>query len=314
MTEILPGELTHTDIIIDYEQRLKDAGATSDEIESKTKLYRLQYARMALGVYHPTLDKEHQDATSMHLTHVVEAEASRRGAHYHRYRLMTQAGVRGMLLDGPDSSLPLPEQALLELKGRIAGLTEDAYDLAKNLYGGKGISAELGHVDQLGDWDAVRPLDSAIRALPDSAALQDSGFVFDNKFDSKVQAKIDYGFNIAGRLHSPSTIAKRKRAAADIHAVNEKGENAGSYEIVKQSTFLITDKELSSSSQALISKIKRLAGISKPTNNEKQELDHAMQEAGMKIVEPLIGDRDAREKQAGVIAATSVYFALHRHR
>ena len=36
---------------------------------------------MALAYIIQTLDKEHQDATSMHLTHVVEAEIPREEEH-----------------------------------------------------------------------------------------------------------------------------------------------------------------------------------------------------------------------------------------
>ena len=313
MSEVLPGDVTHTDIIMDYEERLKNAGTSSDEIEQQRRMHRIQYAHLALGVYHPALQDNHQGVASIHLASVVEAEASRRGAHYHRYRLMTQAGMRGMLLDGVDSPLSLPEQGLLELRNRIGALSQDAYDLAKDLYGGKGISAELGHVDQLGDWDAVRPLDSDMRGLPDSSVLHDANFVFNNKFNSKAQAKIDYGFNVAGRLESPITIVKRKRAAADVHAVSKDGSNHESYELVKQSTFLVTDDELDDDAQELVNQVKRLSSIDKPTPRDKEELDLAMQEAGMTIVEPLITDRDAREGQVGVIAATSMYFALYRY-
>lgn len=308
MIEIQPGILSHTDIVMDTARQWSD----TDDIADYEKLQaerEAEYAQMALMLYHPGLKEEKLDIMAANLRQVIRFEGSRRGAHFHRYRMMTHASSVGMLLDAYDPSLSLPERGLLDLKARTGDMTDQEYETAKLVFGGKGIAAELGHVDQFGDWDAARPLDAAMRDLPESEALHEADFVFTNRFDSKGQAKISYGFNSAG----PVSVIKRKRAAADVHAVNERTDELDTFEIVKQSSFLVSEEHLSPAHRQVLSRIKTLGGIKDPNKDEEERFDAAVQEFGMGLVEPLIGDRIARERQSAVIAATSLYFALYRH-
>ncbi len=296
-----PGAINHTDFLFESRQTDTDQNGSSRKIDH----VRFAYARTALQTFYPELPDHQSNDISVDLVQAVSAEHSRRGAHYHRYRLMANVGITGMLLEEAEHPSLLPEQSLLELKTRTNGMSDGAYMIARDVYGGKGISAELGHVDQLGDWDAARPLDAAVRQLPESDILQQAGFVFGNKYDTKDQAKISWTFNAAGNL----IIAKRKRAAADVHAVNEKSGELDTFEIVKQSTFLISESYLNAEHKYLIDDVKKF-GSAKGSEQEERE---AFNQAGMSIVEPLISERELREEYSGVVAATSLYFALYRH-
>jgi hypothetical protein len=173
-------------------------------------------------------------------------------------------------------------------------------------YTGKGISAELGHVDQLGDWEIGHLLDDAVRRLPESEVLIDAGFVFGETYDSKDAAHITYDFYMSdGGLKS-----KRKRAAADVIT-----ENGTIYNLVKSSIFLIDEDALTSQEDIrAVRSVKRVLRVKGMTDVDREERDDVFAEVGGTVVEPFITEKDRRERSTAVLAATSLYFALVRHR
>jgi hypothetical protein len=234
-----------------------------------------------------------------HLAHMLAFDRARRNSHHYRYKLMTQAAMYGSLFDDQEN---FPEASLLDLDTRTASMTDEDKQRAA-VYGGKGISLELGHVDQLGDWDAAKPLDGAIRMLPRSERLASAGFVFGDTYDVREKAKTTYKFYLSDREYrgAPVVRAVRRRAVADI--LTEAGHE---YEIVKSSSFLINDGELSPSQQ------RRLHEARRPSTS-KVEAGKVFTGIGLDIVEPFIGDSDLRQRSTAVLAIHSLYFALRRH-
>jgi hypothetical protein len=236
------------------------------------------------------------------LAQALVPERSRREAHFHRYRLMTKAALHGSLFSSDDN---WPEASLLDIEKRTSALTDTDWSLAAT-YSGKGISAELGHVDQLGNWTAGRALDDAVRQLPESDVLADAGFVFGETYDRKEAAHISYEFYMT----DAGVKAKRKRAAADV--ITESGTI---YNLVKTSIFLIDEVALSDPDDIrAIRSVKRVLRDKDMTDAELIERDAIFQTAGEAIVEPFIAEKDRRERSTAVLAATSLYFALVRHR
>jgi hypothetical protein len=235
---------------------------------------------------------------SQRLAHVLNSERDRRNGHYMMYKLMTRVAMNEPLFMD-DSNLP--EVSLLDLDKRTSALTPEEIARAK-IYNTTGISAELGHVDQLGDWNAAKPLDDAIRALPESAVLDDAGFVFGETYASKDAAMISYRFNIVDGVTEPVLKATRRRAAADIIT-----EAESEYEVVKLSSFLVNDDLLSGEAKKSIQDVMRYGG------KKDKDSAAASQHAGELVIEPYIVNREIRSERVDVLAATSLYFALKRH-
>lgn len=246
---------------------------------------------------------ERNEALAKQLAQTLVSERSRRNAHFYRYRLMTGAALMGMHLQ--EEGLSLPEASLLDMESKT-GVMTDADWLMAAAYTGKGVSAELGHVDQLGDWRAGRELDDAIRALPKSETLKDAGFVFGDTYDLKQAARISYEFYISdGGLH-----AKRKRAAADVFT-----KSGAIYNIVKTSTYLVDEHALTRENRRAVQNVKRsFITWDYPSPADIEAQDQAFAEAGVSVIEPFISDKELRERSTAVLAATSLYFALVRHR
>jgi hypothetical protein len=248
------------------------------------------------------------DELAFRLASVVRAERSRRNAHYYRYRALFRVATDQPLFM---EQANIPEACLLDIHSRVTAMTTPERSFASEM-GGKGIPLELGHVDQLGDWNSGRVLDEGIRKLPESKTLADAGFVFGETYMAKDSAKIDYDFKITeayrarpgGRDRSVSLKGVRKRAAADI--VTEDGTPI---ELVKKSSFMIDVHSLDQEALSLLSPVMRSIH-----DNHSPAFDAAAQRAGEAIIEPYIIDPSMRERSTAVIAASSLYFALHRHR
>ena len=90
------------------------------------------------------------------------------------HNVLSTSGVFGVPLDVAATYIVLfvIYGAVLEYSG--AGRFFVDWALAAT-YTGKGISAELGHVDQLGNWEIGHQLDDAVRQLPASDVLADAG-------------------------------------------------------------------------------------------------------------------------------------------
>lgn len=233
---------------------------------------------------------------------MLTTERSRREAHFYRYRLMTRSALVGPLLGSGEN---MPEISLLDMEERTRAMTDDDWEHAA-MYTGKGVSAELGHVDQLGDWDAGHDLDEAVRRLPQSAALSEAGFEFGDTYDSKDTARISYEFYIT----DGGMKAKRKRAAADILT-----ESGTIYNLVKSSTFLVDVRDLGSKDLQTVRSVQRsFKNGEKLTSQEIQVRDEVFEDAGRTIIEPFVSEKDRRERSTAVLAVTSLYFALVRHR
>lgn len=284
------------------EVRISHADLTYVE-EARDHATDFALARKNLDKLYPGGDRN--DELASRLSDVVSDERSRRNAHYYRYRLMLNIKHAQPLFVGEPENLA--EASLLDFETRIKDLDDAGHSYVKAL-GGKGISAELGHVDQLGDWESGNCLDTLVRALPDSPALDKAGFVFGDTYDAKDKAKINYSFYLGDNARNLNKSIKgaRKRAAADII-----DENGNIYEIVKHSTFSIDVRELTRPQVALLDHVMKIIGNDEPKT--KQDVAR-MNEAGQAIIEPFIADKNLKHESTAAVAASSLYFALHRFR
>lgn len=273
---------------------------TPDQRERLMFRQDLETAQANLERAYP--DGDHNRELAAQLTLMLTIERSRREAHFYRYRLMTRSALMGPLLGSGES---FPEISLLDIEERTSMMTDEDWKHAAT-YTGKGISAELGHVDQLGDWDAGHDLDDAVRRLPYSPRLAEAGFVFGDTYDKKDAARISYEFYITdGGLK-----AKRKRAAADVLT-----ESETIYNLVKSSTYLVDVRELGQKDVRMIRSVQRAFMDGKKLSPQQaQERDQVFEEAGRAIIEPFVSEKDRREHSTAVLAVTSLYFALVRHR
>lgn len=280
----IEGKIQHTDVLHAVDQQ---ALLVRDERIAEENLENLHPGNPNNSVY------------ANHLAHVLALDRSRRNSHHYRYKLMTRAAMDALLFDF-DDQVNYPEASLLDLDRRTSSMTEEHKQRAA-VYGGKGVSLELGHIDQLGDWAAARPLDAAVRVLPVSPILEAAGFVFGDTYDAKEKAKITYKFYLSDKNYGdlPVVRAVRRRAAADI--LTEAGHE---YEIVKSSSFMINDAELTPAQR------KKLSVVRRPS---KSESDEVFTEVGLDIVEPFIANNELRQSSTAVLAVNSLYFALRRH-
>jgi len=185
---------------------------------------------------------------------------------------------------------------------------------------GKGISAELGHVDQYADWDSAKPLDEEMRGLPLSPRLEEAGFTFENTYNGKDSAKIDYSFKLVNNERSKqdrsdrdrgtaSIMAIRKRAAADVYT-----DDGSRYEVIKRSSFMVDVLRLPEGQQPFLADI---FGVFRESGafakGEKEIAERRAHEAGAAIIEPFLADLQLRERSKTVLAISSLYFALKRY-
>lgn len=240
--------------------------------------------------------KDVHDAYSDSMAHLLQGERQRRSGYYHIYKMQTRVTHSRPLFN---TDLYLPERSLLDIEQRTTSLSPEELAAAK-IYG-KAISIELGHIDQFGDWSAAHPLDVEMRNLPSSSVLKSAGFEFADTYSDKTNAKMSYRFHTVSDAAGEKIgmRATRRRAAADI--ITRTGTI---YEVVKSSSFLINEAELSDEQKEMIYDV---AGSVK----SDQHAD-IVQYAGEAIVEPYVGDKDLQGQAMAVLAATSLYFALRR--
>lgn len=190
---------------------------------------------------------------------------------------------------------------------RIAAGQIDSSRLA--IPGSKGISAELGHVDQLGDWGGTKLLDEEIRALPSSEEIADEDLEFSRIYGSD-DPRIHYRMRLIeahnGELAGVSF--SRNRAVADI--VTSEGSK---YEIIKRSSFVVAHDAIDDNAALGLNQLglKLLDGKDKDPRFVPKfayEVDLWAKE----VIEPFITDKSKRERSHAVLAASCTYFALLR--
>lgn len=251
----------------------------------------------------------------MRVASLTLSDRSQRTSHHIRYRHMLQIPEEvDIVPPGIDGSA---EESLIAFHKqlRVQGVT-NTDSIWREV--GKGISAELGHVDQRGHWESAKPLDDEMRSLPYSPKLRAAGFVFEDTYGQKDSAKIDYSFKLvnneqgkhANRVSKTASImAIRKRAAADIHA-----EDGSRYEIIKRSSFLLDVLRLPENQQPFLADI---FGVLRKDDDfiegEKEVAERRAHQAGDAIIEPYLADKQLRERSKVVLAVSSLYFALKRY-
>lgn len=281
-------EITHSDL---------EAGVSPLDTDSE-----IDAAAINLNQQYPLGRNGTNYLYATRIAHLTEIERGRRRAHYNRYKVAV--GLPPLSSRLFNSGYYLPERSLVDLHKRVAGMSDTDLQKAR-LYGGKGVSAELGHVDQYGDWSAGRVLDDEIRSLPGSVALRGAGFEFDDTYADKDRAKISFRITSHDDQDDGQAISvMRKRAAADISA-----SDGHTYGIVKLSTFLVNREELDDHENQLLDEVHEAS-----RNSDSDELWFTSQMFGEEVVEPFVSNIDnLRVQRSSVLAVASLYFALSRH-
>jgi len=284
--------ITHADITLLESKNRSFENDRDDALENLTEQF-------------PDYPKNDTLATAVAI--VTGSERSRRNSHYFRYRALFDVSDGEQLGIDPENVV---ESSLFDLDARIAQMTPGQLKMAR-LMGGKGISAELGHVDQLGNWNSGSLIDDEIRELPNSPALSDAGFVFADTYGDKSRAKTSYKIQLADEVstdgvqsaHGAVLKGVRKRAAADV--LTERGD---AYDLIKLSTFVIHSAQLGREYLNAIDQVFTLS-----SNKETAHLAGPVADkVGEAIIEPFIEHPEFRSLSPGIVAVSSMYFALHR--
>lgn len=297
--------MSHAEVSYLLESEQQDLNdATRKEWRQRLQLHDQERARTNLCTLYPGY------ASIEELAHrvagIVGTERSRRNAHYYRYRALFNVPEGEPLLSVNNS---YAEASLIDLHERTAVMTERQLEIARAM-GGKGISLELGHVDQLGAWADGSVLDAQVRELPESRVLEEAGFTFRDTYGDKDRAKVSYKFYVSDhfededdtRPHHISLKGVRKRAAADVET-----KDGDTFELVKMSSFLINIQKLTMEQRDVLTRAFHSGGKA-----SGQSPDNLMNYAGLDIIEPHIADVQLRRDSSAVIAASSLYFALRR--
>jgi len=243
---------------------------------------------------------KHAVEIGQRIVNLTVHEEERRRAHHTRYRHMIAMAADEHIVTSEVGDLA--ESALIDFNNRAAGLSE----LTAESYwksAAKGVSGEIAHVEQLGDWTRAHELDEQMRRLKGSQALAAAGITLEH-IHEEADAKISYGIRFLSQNDTPnsplSILAVRKRAVADVRG--SKGEE---FELVRRSGFLINPIDLSK--DALVDVLTN--GMSK----DKVRRKAWSQQFGEDTVEPFVHDAELREASTAVLPVTSLYFALDRH-
>lgn len=237
----------------------------------------------------------------------ADIDAELRVAHHRRYR--EAFGLREDEFPFVEDITNLAAASLIGFhrKRMVAGeLDPSASDLQKS----KGISAELGHVDQLADWRGTKILDEEIRALPSSDEVSNEGLAFAHIYGSE-DAKIHYRMRLINDDNgTPAGVGfSRNRAVADLET-----PDGSKYEIIKRSSFVVVPSEISDVAALGLDRLgsKLLAGKSEdPRFAPKFNYEADMW--AKEVIEPFISDRPRRERSHAVLPASCIYFALIRY-
>lgn len=232
---------------------------------------------------------------------ITTYEQNTRLAHYYQFKTAVAYPLSERLLSADAHSEDIVEASLIDFDA-VATVAKQGMNLAVYASGTKGLSSELGYVDQKADWAAAHGLDERMRALTTSEILAHAG-IFLTHVHERDEALIRHSLR---QVVSPdgsrgvSLLGLRKRAVADVL-----GSDGSKYEIIRRSGFYIDETQLTDSE---VRAIVRASMLGKNKDDErKQILDDTI---GPVIAEYV--DNAAIRGEAKVLPVTSSYIVLDR--
>lgn len=168
----------------------------------------------------------------------------------------------------------------------------------------KGVSSELGYVEQLGDWKGTRELDDQVRQLTTSDVLAQAGITLTHVHDE--DSLINYSLKLVASMDVArgfSLLGIRKRAVADVE-----GTSGARYEIIRRSGFFIDETKLNNDEVRAFVQIAKLESHKDHSVKKRKSL---VQDFVGPIISSLVDHPEERDSQR-VLPVTSSYIALRR--
>lgn len=187
----------------------------------------------------------------------------------------------------------------------------------------KGISFELGHRDQFGDWSVARQLDDTADILHDVEKAAASGFVIDEIYQSSSE-KTRYSFHDRTLYnhddpHDPTpdiecTVGVRKRPYVDLHFIKNGRRDPFTIKVFRRSEFMILPYFLDTDHAFRGQGLSRLLRVAASLDRSQEEeyfgnnTDGAPSRKAGEIINTAI-QRKVRDRQSAVYPLGSVYVA-----
>ncbi len=172
-------------------------------------------------------------------------------------------------------------------------LTNDNWRVLK-FFGGKGLAAEHGQVEQYGSWLGVEQLDATAATLGDPDFVATLGIELEKVYDHDGEGKIDYEYRVVNSDEQFITI-ERMRPTRDY---------SNGIHSIKSSLFTLDTSKLSGRQRGMLSDV--LNGHTKKRKDERMQF-------GEEIVEPLILDPALRNSDVKLFPTSAIHFSLRRH-
>lgn len=227
-------------------------------------------------------------------------EQNTRLAHYYQFKSTLSYPLEDRVLtSGTDHTV---ESALVDFDTvvSLANAADKEHVWASNV---KGLSSELGYVEQFGDWQAARELDDQVRQLTTSEILAQTGITLSHIHGSD-EALVSYSLRLVASMDAArgfSLLGIRKRAVADVE-----GTDDVRYEIIRRSGFYIDETKLARK------ELKSIAQLRDLEENDRKGRKALFREFVGPIISDLVEHPEKRDSQR-VLPVTSSYIVLRRH-
>ena len=240
---------------------------------------------------------------ALRIVALTNQEETRRLAH--TYRARAQLGLhKSATMIPDDAGDDIVEAALIDFDAIIAEMQDNIPQAHWSIIG-KGVGAELGHVDQFGSWNTSRQLDESIRRLPKSNNLRGSGIHFDYIYDEPADVRYQVHRVESGPLRALTVL--RKRAVANVI-----GSTGQPYDIIRKSTFEVDRSMLTPDLEELVEVASPARDYQSGSKEEVAGKD-AANAIGSQTVGRLIENPSQRRASPIAVPLSSMYMALLRH-
>lgn len=288
MTKHSPNQVHHSDFDIRNQRLYNNPTAlrnlTLQAILSVKRLYGMTPRSVEVGE---------------RLAHITAFEQDTRLAHYFKFKSTTLYAMDERLhADDADHIVEaalIDFDALMMMKGR--SIAPDVWSSSS-----KGVSSELGYVEQLGDWDSTKELDEQVRALNTSELLAQVGIVLTHIHD-RDDAQINYSLRLVSSMDQRrgfSLLGIRKRAVADLE-----GTDGSRFEIIRRSGFYIDETKLS------VEEVEALSVLMRIKERDRIKRKQLFRDYVGPIISEYVENADVRP-EARVLPVTSSYIVLKR--
>lgn len=269
------------------------AYAHSDFLENHTPAEKSIATRRAIANVANTMAVYSPDSVrfGIAISDAVSIERNSRLNHQHRLRFsLRTAGIEFPVSTSLDTAVSDSFKYLSRISDH---LTQENWRVLR-FFGGKGLAAEHGQVEQYGSWRGVEELDGAVEALADPDFLQSLGIELEKKYEYDGEGKLDYEYRVINSDAQFVTI-ERMRPTRDY---------SNGIHSIKSSLFALDASKLSYTQRIRLNNV---------LNEEAKSKKKERQELGNEIIEPFIVDPELRNKDFKLFPVSAIHFSLRRH-